>query len=128
MLDFPTALETAKRRLAAHPFWPSAYTGTPLANDIPVICAELMRDAYRDALCDASALAKRHAQTYENDLAGGLVDSGLAMKAAEANQLASEVLALAIMKGPSPDDLLRGVAGAVDAGTAGPDEACQRND
>ena len=120
MLDFHTALETAKRRLAAHPFWPNAYTGTPLANDIPVICAELMREAYKDALCDASALAKQHAQTYKKDLAGGLVDSGLAMKAAEANQLASEVLTLA-------DDLPRGVAGAVDAGTTGPNEA-QRND
>ena len=102
MMDFPAALEKAKERLAAHPFWPSAFTGTPLANDVPVICAELMRDAYRDALCDASALAKQHAQTYEKDLAGGLVDRGLEMKAAEATQLASEILVLAITKAPSP--------------------------
>lgn len=97
MLDFPTALERAKARLATHPHWTS-FTGTPLGNDVPVGAAELMREAYQDALCDAAALAIRHAETYEKTLACGLVDEGLQMKAKEARQLSSEILCLAVHK------------------------------
>lgn len=40
-IDFPTALELAKKRFRAHPLW-SMLVATPWSNDAPVIAAELM--------------------------------------------------------------------------------------
>lgn len=88
-MDFVTAHQAAKARFAAHPFWHGAFTGTPLGNDVPVIAAELMREAYTAGLQRAAAIAGQHADTYESALAGGLVDEGLRMKAAEARTLQS---------------------------------------
>jgi hypothetical protein len=44
--DYPSLHDEAKRRFAEHPHWRKA-AHTPLENDLPIIAAELARDAIK---------------------------------------------------------------------------------